>query len=344
MPSNTLLWNRTRDPWQVTLATTRPTRHVSADPSATYPLTAEQLQFYHDNGYLVIKKLIGIPALNSYRQRFTDVCEGRVEKGRVTVVKDRALCKNQAKAEDFINKLVGQNLTAINCMLINKPPGTREHPPHQIVATWTAIDPVSADNGCLYMVPGSHKHDVLFEHRDQVNEAKLFFYGLAEDKRIAPEHKRVYLDMEPGDTVFFVSTIVHGSRPNVSNSYRKAMTCHYASSECRYIDVTGTAQEGIAAHMEAELRRRGGDLSYVVTRTVFYRDDKCKNFLSYRHAFYSRRGRQRCTLRHVIPVYNVPTSSFHHLCNNFYTIKKEIYHLKNESVRIYVRKYDNVGN
>ncbi|XP_050554404.1 probable phytanoyl-CoA dioxygenase [Spodoptera frugiperda] len=273
---------------------------VSADPSATYPLSPEQLQFYHDNGYLVIKKLIGIPALNSYRQRFTDVCEGRVEKGRVTVVKDRALCKNQAKAEDFINKiqellydevystysedprllhivsqLVGQNLTAINCMLINKPPGTREHPPHQdllyfpfrpankIVATWTAIDPVNADNGCLYMVPGSHKHDVLFEHRDQVNEAKLFFYGLAEDKRIAPEHKRVYLDMEPGDTVFFVSTIVHGSRPNVSNSYRKAMTCHYASSECRYIDVTGTAQEGIAAHMEAELRRRGGDLSYV---------------------------------------------------------------------------------
>uniref|UniRef100_A0A2H1W8H7 phytanoyl-CoA dioxygenase n=1 Tax=Spodoptera frugiperda TaxID=7108 RepID=A0A2H1W8H7_SPOFR len=175
----------------------------------------------------------------------------------------------------IVSQLVGQNLTAINCMLINKPPGTREHPPHQdllyfpfrpankIVATWTAIDPVSADNGCLYMVPGSHKHDVLFEHRDQVNEAKLFFYGLAEDKRIAPEHKRVYLDMEPGDTVFFVSTIVHGSRPNVSNSYRKAMTCHYASSECRYIDVTGTAQEGIAAHMEAELRRRGGDLSYV---------------------------------------------------------------------------------
>ncbi|KAH9628613.1 hypothetical protein HF086_003639 [Spodoptera exigua] len=40
---------------------------VSADPSTTYPLSAEQLQFYNDNGYLVIKKLIGIPALNSYR-------------------------------------------------------------------------------------------------------------------------------------------------------------------------------------------------------------------------------------------------------------------------------------
>ncbi|KAF9793976.1 hypothetical protein SFRURICE_003412 [Spodoptera frugiperda] len=26
-----------------------------------------------------------------------------------------------------------------------------------------------------------------------------------------------------------------------------------------------------------------------------------------RHAFYPRRGRQRCTLRHVIPLYNVHT-------------------------------------
>ncbi|CAH0697440.1 unnamed protein product [Spodoptera exigua] len=273
---------------------------VSADPSTTYPLSAEQLQFYNDNGYLVIKKLIGIPALNSYRQRFTDVCEGRVEKGRVAVVKDRALCKNQTKPEDFINKiqellydevystysedprllhiveqLIGQDITAVNCMLINKPPGTSEHPPHQdllyfpfrpadkIIATWTAIDPVNRDNGCLYMLPGSHKHNVLYEHKDQVNEAKLFFYGIVEEKLIAPEHERVYLDMEPGDTVFFVSNIVHGSRPNISNSYRKAMTCHYASSECHYIDVVGTPQQNIAEHMEAELKRRGGDLSYV---------------------------------------------------------------------------------
>lgn len=47
------------------------------------------------------------------------------------------------------------------------------------------------------------------------------------------------------------------------------MTCHYASSECWYIDVYRTNQARLAEQMETELRRRGGDLSYVV-RIIFY--------------------------------------------------------------------------
>ncbi|KAJ8708594.1 hypothetical protein PYW08_009976 [Mythimna loreyi] len=277
-------------------------KRVRAEPSASYPLSPEQIQFYRDNGYLVIKKLIGIPALNSYRQRFTDVCEGRVEKGRVTVIKDRALAQNHSRPEDYINKiqellfddvfstysedprllhivaqLIGDDVTAVNSMLINKPPGTNEHPPHQdlfyfpfrpadkIVATWTPIDPVSRDNGCLYMVPGSHQPGILYEHDEQENSAKLFFFGIVNSGEVAPEHRRVYLEMEPGDTVFFQSNIVHGSRPNVSKTYRKAMTSHYANSSCYYINVYGTKQEKLARQMEAELRRRGSELSYVDT-------------------------------------------------------------------------------
>ncbi|KAF9810380.1 hypothetical protein SFRURICE_008636, partial [Spodoptera frugiperda] len=30
-----------------------------------------------------------------------------------------------------------------------------------------------------------------------------------------------------------------------------------------------------------------------------------KSLISYRHAFYPRRGRQTCTLQHVMPLYNV---------------------------------------
>nr|XP_049705816.1 probable phytanoyl-CoA dioxygenase [Helicoverpa armigera] len=273
---------------------------VSSESSDKYPLTPEQLKFYRENGYLVIRKLFGLQTLDSYRQRFTDVCEGRVEKGRVTVVKDRSLSTHHTRPEDYINKiqellydevystysedprmlhivsqLIGEDLTAVNCMLINKPPGTHEHPPHQdilyfpfrpahkILATWTAIDPVSRDNGCLYMLPGSHNPPVLHEHRDHVNQAKLFFYGLVNAGELAPEHLRVHLEMEPGDTVFFQSTLVHGSKPNVSQAYRKAMTCHFASSECQYIEVAGTRHEQLAKQMEAELRRRGSDLSYV---------------------------------------------------------------------------------
>lgn len=51
---------------------------------------------------------------------------------------------------------------------------------------------------------------VIFQH------AKQFFYGIVNWEELAPKTKRVDLEMEPGDTVFFSSALVHGSRANVS--------------------------------------------------------------------------------------------------------------------------------
>ncbi len=46
-----------------------------------------------------------------------------------------------------------------------------------------------------------------------------------------------YLEMQPGDTVFFHPLLVHGSGVNKSNRTRKAISCHYAAGDCQYIDV-----------------------------------------------------------------------------------------------------------
>ena len=57
---------------------------------------------------------------------------------------------------------------------------------------------------------------------------------------------RVHLHMEKGDTVFFHPLLIHGSGTNLSGRFRKAISCHYSTSDCHYIDVTGTTQENIA--------------------------------------------------------------------------------------------------
>lgn len=43
-----------------------------------------------------------------------------------------------------------------------------------------------------------------------------------------------------------------------TDGYRKAISCHYASSRCHYIDVRGTLQEGIAKEVEDLAKRRFG--------------------------------------------------------------------------------------
>jgi phytanoyl-CoA hydroxylase len=103
---------------------------------------------------------------------------------------------------------------AMHTMLINKPPDpgtlTSRHPLHQdlyyfpfrpenkIVCAWTAMEKINRENGCLVVLPGSHKSPgVLLEHDypkwDQVNK---MYYGIV-DLDIK-NLNLVYLEMEQG--------------------------------------------------------------------------------------------------------------------------------------------------
>jgi phytanoyl-CoA hydroxylase len=44
----------------------------------------------------------------------------------------------------------------------------------------------------------------------------------------------VHLEMEKGDTVFFHPILIHGSGANRTEGFRKAISCHYAASECKF--------------------------------------------------------------------------------------------------------------
>ncbi|XP_050554397.1 phytanoyl-CoA dioxygenase, peroxisomal-like isoform X6 [Spodoptera frugiperda] len=272
---------------------------VFAEQSDNYILSPEQIKFYEDNGFLVIKELIDFTSLYSYKQRFIQMCKGIVPVGNVRVIKEPTLVAQNLKPEEYINKIqellyddvfiqygehprllsvlsqfIGDDITAVNSMFINKPPGASRHPPHQdlfyfpfrpaekIIGAWTAVDHVTVENGCLYAVPGSHKAAVLYQHQGKKDALKLY-HGVDEEA-IAPLDQRVHLEMSPGDTVFLHPYLLHGSGPNVSKNYRKAITFHFANSSCEYIDLRGTVQEHLAKEVEAHTVKMGfGELSYI---------------------------------------------------------------------------------
>lgn len=270
---------------------------VFSELPQNYRLSEEQKSFYWENGYLVIKELIDFTSLYSYKQRFLQICKGIVD-SPVMIVKEQALFEKNLKPEEYINKLqeilyddvfmtygehprlldvisqfIGDDITAIHSMFINKPPGTARHPPHQdlfyfpirpvdkIIGSWTAVDHVNKDNGCLYVIPKSHKQDILYPHGD-VPEAGKLYHGILNEETLAPEHARVSLDMAPGDTVLLHPRLLHGSGPNRTQRHRKAITVHFASSACGYVDVRGSVQERLAADVQAAATRRGLRVTY----------------------------------------------------------------------------------
>ena len=74
---------------------------------------------------------------------------------------------------------------------------------------------------------------------------------------LGPDTPRVHVQMEAGDTVFFHSLLIHGSGTNRTKGFRKAISVHYASSDCEYIDITGTLQDGIAREVEDLMKLKG---------------------------------------------------------------------------------------
>lgn len=172
----------------------------------------------------------------------------------------------------YVSGFTGPNIKAMHSMLINKPPDpgtlTSRHPLHQdlyyfpfrpaedVVAAWTAMERVNRANGCLVVIPGSHKGDLMeHDYPDWEMGVNKLYHGIQD---FDPSLPRVHLEMEKGDTVFFHPLLIHGSGSNKTKGFRKAISCHYAAAECHYIDVRGTLQEKVKQEADEVIHKRYG--------------------------------------------------------------------------------------
>nr|XP_015207952.1 PREDICTED: phytanoyl-CoA dioxygenase, peroxisomal isoform X2 [Lepisosteus oculatus] len=261
-------------------------------------LSPEQRLFYESNGYLLIKNLVSDEDIDKFREEFEKICRREVEVPGLLVMRDIAIAKSEfvpdqkavSKLQDFqddpelfrfctlpqivkyVECFTGPNIMAMHTMLINKPPDTGKktsrHPMHQdlhyfpfrpsdrIVCAWTAMERVDRSNGCLVVLPGTHR-GTLKQHDYPAWEGGVnkMYHGVQD---YSPEHPRTHLVMEKGDTVFFHPLLIHGSGMNRTQGFRKAISCHYASADCYYIDVKGTTQENIEEEVKGIALRKHG--------------------------------------------------------------------------------------
>lgn len=136
---------------------------------------------------------------------------------------------------DYVRLFLQDEPIAAQTMYYWKPPGTKGQAPHQdnlylkaddqagCMAAWIAIDPCDEDNGCLIIVPGSHR---LTLQCPEEASRELSFTG---HYVATPEgYSEVPVIMNPGDCLFFGGNTIHGSLPNrSSNKSRRSFICHY---------------------------------------------------------------------------------------------------------------------
>lgn len=92
-----------------------------------------------------------------------------------------------------------------------------------LVSAFIAVDPATRENGCLQVIRGSH-HCGRVDHTLAGDQAGADMERVNE---ILKRYEHVHVEMEPGDTLFFHSNLLHRSDRNRSEQPRWSMICCY---------------------------------------------------------------------------------------------------------------------
>lgn len=151
----------------------------------------------------------------------------------------RAIAESAAVV-DIVEEILGPDLDCFQSQFIFKNPGVIGQPWHQDsyyfdfdlqpqVGVWLALSRATLENGCLWVLPGSHKGPIRTHVPDRRPAANRLYMEIIDFDDSAREPAL----MEPGDVLFFHSYLLHMSTDNVASERRAAMVYHYARAGTR---------------------------------------------------------------------------------------------------------------
>ncbi len=225
-------------------------------------LSQDQKDFYQENGYLLVENVLTDLEL----QKLQNITYGLIEKSKYITESNDAydLDEGHSRASPRLTRiklphkqdpyfwevltnsnvtqvltdLLGENTTLITAKLNTKAPGGGQavewhqdwafypHTNDDLLAFGIMLEDVTADNGPLMVMPGSHKGPVLsHKHND------IFCGAINPDDPLFEPEKAVTLTGKAGSmTVHHVRTL-HGSAPNMSDKNRLILFYELASAD-----------------------------------------------------------------------------------------------------------------
>ncbi len=135
-------------------------------------------------------------------------------------------------------QIVAPDVKCMQSMLFIKPPkfpGQAWHQDEVYIPTrdrsltggWIALDHATVENGCLWVLPGSHRNGYLYPQRDHNRPEEFDFAGESygfEDRGEIP------VPCSAGSVVFFNGYLLHRSRKNRSDRFRRVLVNHYMNA------------------------------------------------------------------------------------------------------------------
>ncbi|HLU22396.1 phytanoyl-CoA dioxygenase family protein [Lederbergia graminis] len=232
----------------------------------TTPLSAEQISQYERDGYLVVSQGCSKDLIHVYNSHIYNIrsAENVVDWAKPSPNKQlnddgrfSLRLFNPHLHDSFseqmmklpiirgaLAQLLGDEAVGIQSMYFFKAPGTPGQAAHQdyyyidnepntLTAAWIAMEDVDEENGCLWVIPGSHK-DGLRPH-GRVKDSSEHEAWTDETEGVDLS-KQIPVVMKEGDIVFFHNLLIHSSGKNRSTDrWRKSYVCHYVRHDSEVV-------------------------------------------------------------------------------------------------------------
>jgi len=227
-------------------------------------LTPENIAFYNEQGFLVAPDLLDPASIAALKKEAVEIfrghrghVDGLLETGGVPdteVLKQYVAIHFPHKISPLIKAslsnpaiigiltgIVSPNLKCMQSMLFVKPPGKAGQSWHQdeyyiptrdrsLVGAWIAIDDATVGNGCLWIIPGSHKPGYMMKRVPSASDE----YADVDTVDVSgyDSTDTIPVEVNSGAVVFFNGYTLHSSlRNKTSDDFRMALVNHYMSAE-----------------------------------------------------------------------------------------------------------------
>ncbi len=139
----------------------------------------------------------------------------------------------------ILGQCIGPSVKCMQSMYFVKPPGLQGQAWHQdecyiptrdrsLCGAWVALDDATIENGCLWVIPSSHKLGYIYPFRDHNQPDK---YDISQQVFGFDESPQIPVEVKKGDVIFFNGYLLHKSeKNNTKNDYRRAIVYHYMNS------------------------------------------------------------------------------------------------------------------
>ena len=241
-------------------------------------LTSQEIRQYEEDGYVIPSFRLEEDALEAIRAahtrlltdqpRFSDYCPA--------LLAFDTWFLNIARRPDILDaveQLIGADFALWNSSFFAKPArvGSKtpwhqdgEYWPIRPLATcsvWIAVDAATPANGCLRVIPGSHRRRRLGRHDFNGAQGLSLPLELQADEFDPAGARDIVL--EAGQVSLHDVFLIHGSEPNVSNQPRRGMTLRYMPTTSVYRrDLADDRRQGPLAMSQRTLYlMRGEDRS-----------------------------------------------------------------------------------